>query len=411
MKRKTKGAVLTACFWLLSHCPTLAADADFDAGLKAYKAGNYAKAAESFEKALKKSQKDPNTWYYCALCYHQQKNWPVARSRYRTLAKYFPETSAGKQAIAALKTLDPTFVAPTSAATATSGTGTSAPGTPAKAASKSNDDEEMDDEEKEKLEKELAKLPDKAHFYFKKGPQGHMEVDLMVNGHPVKAEFDTGASAFFYADQLKEAGLDLNKSTKGAGTMGWAGKKVETTEMPAKVTLGTLTRNIRIVMQESTSHSGHNLIGQDFIKGYQYEIDDNGGRVDLKKNLDMKASEINPLYDIPLTNKGKDDYIPIQINGKKVMAFIDTGAFATVISAAEANRLGIQTTGEVQGLEGVGGSVEMQKAVVEIRIGGLQKQGFSVLIGGSGGCAIGQDLMSGWRYKVDRKNKLLRFFH
>jgi hypothetical protein len=53
----------------------------------------------------------------------------------------------------------------------------------------------------------------------------------------------------------------------------------------------------------------------------------------------------------------------------------------------------------------------MQRAYVTIRIGGMMREGFPVLIGGHAGCALGQDLMEGWRYKVDREHNLLRFYH
>ena len=238
-----------------------------------------------------------------------------------------------------------------------------------------------------------------------------MEVDLMVNGHPVKALFDTGASAFFYRDQLKEAGLDLNGAKAGRGTSGWAGVAVPTSTIPAEVKLGTLTRHINITMQENTTHLGNNLIGQDFVRGYQYEIDDKGCRVDLKKTLAVKKSDINPMYDIPLTKEGKDDYISFTINSQPARAFIDTGASNTIISNSDAARMGIQSSGESVRMSGVGGDITMQRAYVTIRIGAMMREGFPVLIGGHAGCALGQDLMEGWRYKVDREHNLLRFYH
>lgn len=394
-------------------CPAMAADSDYDAGLKSYKAGDYKSACDSFEKALKKNQSDPALWYYDALCYHQLKNWTLACSRYKTLAKYFPNTPAGMAAIEFLKKHDPTFVPPSSKPAVTEAASTSATSKEATKESKSsiNTVSLPDDTEEDKLTKELASLPDKAHFYFKKGPGGHMEVDLLLNGHPVQAEFDTGASAFFYSDSLKESGVDLNKSKQGRMAQGWAGKPVFTKTMPAEIKLGSMTRKVDIIIAGNTGDAGHNLIGQDFIKGYQYEIDDKGGRVDLKKMLELKAHEINPLYDIPLTVRGTKDYIPVQINGRKIDAFIDTGSFATILSAGHARLLGLTLSGERHTLMGVGGSVQMEKAYVDIQIGGMRQSNFPVLIGGSGGCAIGQDLMNGWRYKVDRKNKLLRFFH
>lgn len=369
-------------------------------------------------------------WYYDALCFHQLKNWSLAKSRYKTTATYFPQTAVGKAAALALKQLDPSFVLPAppgaNAATGssvgsavaiaapTNGTGNKSISTSEKAATaKTATDKAVDEQAKanEELARELATLPDTAHFYFKKGPSGHMEVNLMVNGHPVSALFDTGASAFFYRDQLKDAGLDLNRATAGRGTKGWAGVMVPTSVIPAEITLGTLTRKLNITMQESTSHFGENLIGQDFVKGYQYEIDDKGGRVDLKKTISLKASDINPLYDIPLKVIGKRDVINFSVNNNYAQAFIDTGAASTIFSASAAARLGIQSTGELVHMTGVGGDVTMQRAYVNIRIGGMLREGFPVLIGGSGGCALGQDLMDGWRYKVDREHNLLRFFH
>jgi len=387
-----------------------AAQSDYELGVEQYKKGDYANAALSLDKALKANQTDPAIWYYDALCYHQLKNWALATSRYKTLAKYYPNTPAGKLAIAFLKKHDPSFVETVAATPVTASTPLKKSDNAAASTSEKLPTDESSNEEDE-LEKELAKLPDKAHFYFKKGPSGHMEVDLLINGHPVKAEFDTGASAFFYSDSLSESGVDLNKSKQGRMARGWAGKSVFTKTMPAEVKLGSMTRKIDITIASNSGDLGHNLIGQDFIKGYQYEIDDKGGRVDLKKILELKAKDVNPLYDIPLTVKGTKDYIPIQINGKKVNAFIDTGSFATILSAGQAKLLGLTFSGESQKLMGVGGSVTMDKAYVDIQIGGLRQSNFPVLIGGSGGCAIGQDLMNGWRYKVDRKNKLLRFFH
>lgn len=399
----------------------------YQLGLQSYKKGDFAKASTYFEEALKKTQGDPLLWYYDALCFHQLKNWAMAKSRYKTTALYFPQTEAGKRAAAALKGIDPSFTMP-QAATATGATNqassTASKGGSAEAAkggsqsadtkTKDDDDDDEDTEQvvaKTALAKELATLPDTAHFYFKKGAQGHMEVDLMVNGHPVKALFDTGASAFFYRDQLKEAGLDLNGAKAGRGTRGWAGVAVPTSTIPAEVKLGTLTRHINITMQDSTSHFGNNLIGQDFVKGYQYEIDDKGCRVDLKKTLAVKKSDINPMYDIPLTKEGKDDYITFTINSQPARAFIDTGASNTIISSSDAARLGIQSSGESVHMSGVGGDITMQRAYVTIRIGAMMREGFPVLIGGHAGCALGQDLMEGWRYKVDREHNLLRFYH
>jgi len=389
----------------------------YEFGLQAYQQGDFAKASQYFEEALRRTQNSPMLWYYDAMCFHQLKNWSMAKSRYKTVVTYFPNTPAGKAALEALKKIDPSFSLPVAATSApaagvapadkSSGVAAAAAGKTAPAADSDGDEEE----DVTALTKEMASLPDTAHFYFKKGAHGHMEVDLMVNGHPVRALFDTGASAFFYKDQLKEAGLDLNAAKSGRGTVGWAGKYVPTSVIPAKVTLGTLTRNINITMQESTSGIGENLIGQDMVKGYQYEIDDKGGRVDLKKTIALKHNDVNPLYDIPLTVVGKDDVIPLLVNGKNATAFIDTGASSTIFSAREAERLGVQATGETVHMTGVGGDVVMRRGYATLRIGGMMKESFPVLIGGSCGCALGQDLMDGWRYKVDREHKLLRFFH
>lgn len=397
----------------------LAADSNYSQGVQAYGKGDYAHASRYFEEALKSRTNDPLLWYYAALSLHQMKNWPLARQRYKTLALSFPNTDAGKRAVEALRLLEPSFLkilpAPRASAGPAAAAGKSAAqGNLGAADTETDDSAEAASEKALKqlaLTRELATLPDTAYFYFKKNSQGHMEVDLQLNGHPVKAIFDTGATAFFYKDQLQAAGIDLNRAKAGEGAAGWAGVRVETSTIPAEIKLGTLTRKIDIVIQESAGGLGSNLIGQDFVKGYQYEIDDKGNRVDLKKTLQLAEKKYDPLYDIPLQKIGKDDVVPIQVNGRQCQAFIDTGAARTIMDPATAKAVGAEESGEHLTMSGVGGNFTVAVAYVTIRIGPMLKENFPVLIGGRAGTGLGADLMDGWRYKVDREHKLVRFFH
>lgn len=190
----------------LSGSAALAADSNYSQGIQAYGKGDYAAASRYFEQELKSRTNDPLLWYYAALSLHQMKNWPLARQRYKTLALSFPNTDAGKRAIEALRVLEPSFlktlpVAAASAVGPSMGSGKAAAPGNLGSADADGDDANVGESQKAlkqlALKQELATLPDTAYFYFKKNSQGHMEVDLQMNGHPVKAIFDTGATAFF----------------------------------------------------------------------------------------------------------------------------------------------------------------------------------------------------------------------
>ncbi|HMX48039.1 MAG TPA: hypothetical protein PKC93_18915, partial [Candidatus Obscuribacter sp.] len=83
----------------------------------------------------------------------------------------------------------------------------------------------------------------------------------------------------------------------------------------------------------------------------------------------------------------------------------------TIVDPATAKSLGLEPSGETMHWRGIGGDTEMQIAYGTVRIGPLVRENFPILIGGHIGCCVGQDLMEGWRCKVDRGRKLLRFFH
>jgi predicted aspartyl protease len=267
-------------------------------------------------------------------------------------------------------------------------------------------------------EAELAKLPDDAKFYFKRGDHGHMEVTLRINNRPVPCWFDTGAAAYFGMDQLRSAGIDVSKAVPAGYARGWAGNPVPIWRMPAQVTLGNLTRTLDIDMQQGggDSHIAA-LIGQDFVQGYQYEIDDKGGVVNLHKTFKTAAGQteqkVDSLYDVPCTFSRGDDVIKMEINGRTCDAFIDTGASNTIIDARTARAAHIEITDDMERatMSGVGGNFSVVVAYVNLRVGPIRREGFRVLVGGTAGTCIGQDFMSGWRFKVDRQKGMMRFFH
>ncbi len=383
-------------------------------GVKSYNKKDYRTACSTFELLLKKSPEDVNALYYDALCWYQLRDSDTATRRYKRIIELAPQSAAAEYAQTALNAMPGSTASrsavSTRASTSTEGSRTAAfstasvkssmdIGSRASASTSGSRSEPAD----------MKSLPDTASFYFTKEPNGHMLVNLMVNGHPVPAWFDTGADAFFYRDQLEANGVDCNKAQPAGSAQGWAGKSVPIFAMPAEVRLGNLTRKIQITMEASSTSLGKNLIGQSIIDGYQYEIDDKGGRVDLRKSIASSQQQISSMYDIPCTIENSRDILKVEINGRPVVAFIDTGSAFTIVDANTADSLGIETSG-VQHMTGVGGDLTVRVGTARIRLGPINKE-FTVRVGGAGGTCIGQDFMEGWRFKIDRERKLLRFFH
>jgi len=381
----------------LCAAPALA-DALFEQAVKAYNAKDYRGAYSTLELFLKKTPNDVNALYYEALCCSQLRNFTGASAIYNRIVVLAPDSPAAALARTALSAMAPKTNVSSASVTQAVAAGSAV--TLPSAANSANAARPGDD---------MSTLPDHASFYFTKESSGHMAVTLMLNGHQVPACFDTGANAYFYKDQLLAAGVDCNRAQRAGFGRGWAGTQVPVYSMDADVKLGTLTRRIKIIFEESNTGLQKNLIGQSLIKGYQYEIDDKGGRVELRKTIEKTEQKMDSLYDIPLRVVRSRDIIDIEVNGQKVQTFIDTGASSTIFDYTTAERCGIESTGSAR-MTGVGGSFSVGLGTARIRLGPISKE-FGVHIGGSGGNCIGQDFMEGWRFKIDREHGLLRFFH
>lgn len=369
--------------------------ANFSEGLNAYNQQNYPRAVQLFEHCQRTEKPTPKVIYYCSLANLNNKNKSRGEQLLNYLVKSFPNSAEAKEAEQALSQLK----AGTSSSSSQS---SSRPSQSSSASSKADNDPE------------LASLPPTAKLRFRHGEHGHMIVDAYLNGHPIKAMFDTGANTYLNTNALKSAGIAPPGRPPDTYARGWAGAAVPCWRMKLQLKVGDLTRNQTITFQQSSADGDSllPLIGQDFISGYKYSIDEQGGWINLVKK-GGETADYNSAYDVPCVKQGKDDYVPLEINGKRVAAFIDTGASSTIIDELTFARLGLTMPSDAPyvGMSGVGGGFTCRQVELDLRLGPVRKNGFKVLVGGTAGNGIGQDFMSGWRYTVDHDRNLLRFFH
>lgn len=373
----------------------------FSEGLAAFNQQNYSRAVQLFEHCQVTESPNAKLTLYCALANLNNKNKRRSEQLLRYLVKTFPDSREAKQAEQTLSLIEGKNNGSSKASTKVGVTRSSS--------TSADSDDEVDGAE-------LASLPQTAKLRFRHGDNGHMLVDAYLNGHFVKAWFDTGASAFITSKSLKAAGISPPAREPESYTRGWAGKAVPMWRVPMKVTIGDLTRNLMVGVQQSSPDDQETsilpLIGQDFIKGYRYSIDESGGWIYLTKN-GGESKDYNAAYDVPCIKRGKDDYVALEVNGKKIAAFIDTGAAHTIMDAATYASLGLTIPADAPayGMTGVGGGFVCHEVELDLRLGPIRRNGFKVMVGGTAGNGIGQDLMKGWRFTVDHDRNLLRFFH
>jgi predicted aspartyl protease len=388
-------------------------------GIQLYKQGKYLEAATALNAQIKTNKNTaqlPTLYYYLACCYYSCNDPESAKRAYRYIRNTYPTSPEARMAGDMLARLDPQSAAaqPTtrSSIVRESGSGSSDDTAAAVSALKKALTQARVGLERGRMTSadELAKLPDSNKFYFKREGNGHMAVTPMINGSPIACWFDTGAGAHFGMNHLKAAGIDTAKARPAGYTRGWAGTAVPVWSMPMTVRLGNLTRNLVATIEENMTLNP--LIGQDFVDGYQYEIDDKAGVVSMKKSFGNEQA-VSSLYDVPCRLERGDDVFEMTANGRKYTAFVDTGAANTIINYGTARKIGLEIPddAEVVWMTGVGGNVSMRVCYYDLRLGPITRKDFRVLVGGQAGNCIGQDFMEGWRFKVDRQKNLIRFFH
>ncbi|MBX9690258.1 MAG: aspartyl protease family protein [Candidatus Obscuribacterales bacterium] len=363
---------------------------------------------------LRKSPQSARNFYYQGYCYYRLKHEPESKQLFQFVLSQYPQSPEAKLADEFLRRIDPHYdSAPYKQTLLTQ---------KASANSSALNQNARIIETPELLakppqnhdSKELGDLPQEARIFFTPAVStGHMMVDASVDGHPVKCMFDTGAPGILFGkNQLRQLGILPPQGPATTSVSGWAGVALPAWTMKLKVKVANLERILPATIQEDFDLPP--LIGYSFIRGYQYEIDQKAKCMLLKKEQrDEKSQSINSLYDLPCRILGTKAIVPVDINGRKTPFFIDTGAAITILNSrdAAALRIEIPSDAPVMMAGGVGGLSPYRAVNVDIRLGPIVRRDFQILIGGYAGNALGQDFMQGWRFSVDEKKSLLRFFH
>ncbi|MFN8658083.1 MAG: retroviral-like aspartic protease family protein [Candidatus Obscuribacterales bacterium] len=408
MARLWSITLLTAGFLSLS-APAIGAD-QLSEGITLYKAGKLPDAVKSlsaFISSHQNSPQDSTAYYYLACCYYQSGQTAEAKRLYETIASAYPKSEEARTAQQMLARLQ----APGSVFPLAVGSAVPAKAAPAPSTAVSSDDNSGDTAEERRYEAEYAALPQSTRVVFKRDEGGHMYVTVWLNNRPIKAIFDTGAHAHFGLNHLSQVGISVPADAKTSNAYGWAGRPVPIWLMDASLKLGDMTRRVPITVEENMALAP--LVGQEFLKELRYEIDDKGGVMTLSKTRTRAANQYNSMYDVPCMQVDGDDMITLEVEGKKTVAIIDTGAQVTILSPATLAQLGIEIDSNAPrvSIGGVGGSTTCRVMELDLQVGPVRRQNFRTLIGGAAGNAIGQDFMQGWRYTVDHDRHLLRFFH
>ena len=414
--------LLAICYVPGSDSGSNSASAKEPDALELYKNKKFLSAAKAFTGLIEseKGGKDPVNYFNLGNCYYQLSYPTRARHMYGLTIKKFPESKEAEYAKQMIARIDSQSSITQPEKNLTSSKLVKLENkSPAGAQNYSTSGTSGTSAQSATTDSELARLPQSNTIYFDLDPNsGHMMVDIYLNGRKMQAIFDTGASAHFGANHLRAAGVEVPRGKFDAYTSGWANKKVPIWVRNMPVRIGNLERTLPVTIEENMTLRP--LVGQAFLKGYEYEIHSNSARkfLVMKKRSSQGSSYANTgksdLYDVPCVTRNLREYVIMKVNGKDIEVLLDTGAYRSILSDDAARRLGIRVPEDAPTTVGVGvgGQVVYKQVPVDIKIGPIYERNFVIKVGGGGDLsAIGQDLLSKKRYTIDRKNKLLRFFH
>lgn len=268
---------------------------------------------------------------------------------------------------------------------------------------------------------DLDSIPDQDRIPFTKDASGYMVVKAEINGRQTEMVFDTGANVCMIgADKLQSIGLDTkNLPGSTAYIQGATGSAIATRVLPLTLKIGKTSRKTAVYVPAKMPT--HPLLGQNFLSGLEYEVNNQLQVLLLRKHKEPQAGQSgNSVYDprdrniVPFTMEGKNIVVPVEVCGKTVQMIFDTGADCVAFPAAlwkQLNPPGAKLLGRSVSV-GVDGARPSYKYLLErIDFGPVNLRDLTVIVidPGPGRPLLGQKVLGGEKFFIDDSAHVIRF--
>ncbi len=321
MRRFAVALLVAACSTSMVVPLPARADADFELGLRLFKAKRYLEAAKYFDKASSSTPWESGPLYYSALSYHYGRDYKHAIEKYDGLVSKFPGTSACNNAMAALKVVDPGYFkrreSSRSSQSASSSVNDTAP-TPQRAqggqggAAKGADRGTVEGDPQTRV-------------YFTKQGDDKL-VDVRVGGRSIRVRLDEHSEdTAFTKGQLAALGIQA------------AGKEVR-----AEVQLGGVVRkNFPITVDDSVG--ANPKIGNSFLNAFVCDVDNAANFIDLRrKDSGSGGGGSAGANQVSFKKEGKDVIVNVDMNGRSVAMVFDPNGSGVSMSTKSARAAGLK---------------------------------------------------------------------
>ncbi|HEY9713326.1 MAG TPA: retroviral-like aspartic protease family protein, partial [Chroococcales cyanobacterium] len=382
---------------------------DLTQGIQLYNRKQYAAALQILAKAKAAEPGNPTVYYYQALCFQLSNQSDQATRVFEKICTTFPRSREARLSRVYLDQLDEQ--AETVAMmkkTAPPPPQRPAPDLASFAAANLTDEE-------------LDKLPDRTAVPFTRGPNGHLFVNITINGRPMNVMFDTGASiCLFGKNNLQQAGITPSTEGRRVALAGVGSTTNYGQAMVVDLGVGSMIRHMPIIVEDHLE--GAPLLGETFFNGFKYDIDNQAGLIRFTKKTrpgavshggsDIPFDTIN----VPFLQVGNNMVVDAVVEGRPCKMYFDTGAslIAFTMSKWRSMGLSVPPNAEPSAVTGVGGtSAAFSFQISELKVGSLTKRNVPVTIVNQSGMGIpllGQPFFQDRRFTIDNENHLIRFF-
>lgn len=387
---------------------------EYAEGQKLFGAHQYRAAADKFELAMRAAPRDGNAIYYCALAHQMSNNRSRARQLYEYVQRAFPGSRLATMASSALQQLG----GPAPQSGVTGGSGSSSSTTSYSGGGGGRPDTAGTRGEATVVNKNLS-CPDTFSVPFERGRNGAgVYVEVSINGHPMKFHLDTGAGgSVIGANQMAEIGFERGAAGDKFQIGGVGDRKdIKGWKQTVQLALGPArVRDFSMDIQDNLE--GDPLLGQDFLRNFDTDINPSSGQVTFrKKGTGREEIATRGMVDIPFEDQGTHMIVTAKVNGKPYKFYFDTGADGIAFTMKDLKALGLEIPGDARESmsRGVGGATRTWSFPVNsIALGSLKKEGLEVGVVESSSMdhpLLGQSFFGSWRHKVDTAKHVIHFW-